>query len=278
MKYTARLPETNVNVTPTSPLKEFLILAGGLLGLAVGVYMLLGLAVNLIVPRVPPEFEKRMTVFFPGSMRTSDLESERAAYVQGLVDDLKRRCVHLPYDFRIHVRDSATVNALALPGGQIVVFSGLLDRVGSENELVFVLAHEMGHYAHRDHLKGLGRGLVLMVMSAFVFGSDSGVSQLLGRTLNLTELSFSRKQENRADAFGLGTLNCVYGHVAGATDFFEKIPESQDPGRFGHYFASHPENRRRITRLQNLTQKHGFGKGEREPLPKDLWKIRHPSG
>jgi hypothetical protein len=44
------------------------------------------------------------------------------------------------------------------------------------------------------------------------------------------------KVTSKADEFALDTLNCAYGHVTGATDFFEKIPREQDPGRFGHYF------------------------------------------
>ncbi len=47
--------------------------------------------------------------------------------------------------------------------------------------------------------------------------------------LNITELSFSRGQETAADEFGLDVLQCAYGHAAGATDFFRKIPVSQDP-------------------------------------------------
>ncbi len=39
----------------------------------------------------------------------------------------------------------------------MVVFTGLLEKMTSENELAFVLAHELGHYDHRDHLRGLGR-------------------------------------------------------------------------------------------------------------------------
>jgi Zn-dependent protease with chaperone function len=86
----------------------------------------------------------------------------------------------------------------------------------------------------------------------------------------LTELSFSRKQETQADEFALETLHCHYGHVAGATDFFGKIPKAADPGRFGHYFASHPENRRRIRHLEDLTRDRNYPLGDVVALPADL--------
>ena len=271
MKYTARLPKTNVNVSPTSPVKEFFVLAGGLLGIVVALYLLLGLAVGLIVPYVSTDLEKKMSVLFVGAFDSNKEESKRAAYIQALTDDMQNRCARLPYEFKIHINRSPAVNALAMPGGHITVFSGLLDKVESENELAFVLAHEMGHYAHRDHLRGLGRGLVFMTLSALLFGADSGVSEMIARGLNLTELSFSRKQETRADEFALETLNCFYGHVSGATDFFEKIPKARDPGKYGHYFASHPENRRRISHLKDLARMRKMNLQHRKPLPDTLW-------
>ena len=59
MKFTARQPGINVNVSPTHPLKEFAILAGGLLAIVVGVYLALGLAVDLIFPRLSMDLEKK---------------------------------------------------------------------------------------------------------------------------------------------------------------------------------------------------------------------------
>ena len=267
MKYTPRQPKSNVNVTPTSHIREFFVLAGGLLGLIVVIYLVLGLAVDLIVPHISIDLENKMGVHFFQSMDGKDADSQREYYVQSLMDDLQEQCAKLPYRFKIHVRKASTVNAMALPGGHVIVFTGLLDKVSSENELAFVLAHEMGHYAHRDHLRAGGRAVVLMTFSALLFGADSSVSKVLGHTLNITELSFSRKQETQADEFALETINCAYDHVGGATDFFEKIPKEQDPGKFGHYFASHPENRRRISHLNNIIRSRGFNLAKRKPLP-----------
>jgi Zn-dependent protease with chaperone function len=155
---------------------------------------------------------------------------------------------------------------MAMPGGHIVIFTGLLEKVKSENELSFILAHEMGHYAHRDHLRGFGRAMVFMTVATSLFGADSGISRIVGQTLNLTEMSFSRDQETWADEFALETVNCRYGHVAGATDFFRNITREQDPGIFGHYFASHPENQRRIDHLESRARSFGFRSGEKKPL------------
>jgi len=254
-------------VTPTSPLKEFAILAGGLLAIVVGLYLLLGLAVDWVAPRIPVQVEKKIAVPFLRTIGPAKADTPRRRYLQRLVDALQSHCAHLPYRVKVHILKAPAVNAVAFPGGNIVVFSGLLQKVASENELVFVLAHELGHYSHRDHLRALGRGLLLVALSTVLLGSDSAIGKLLVDTLGLTQMRFSRAQENRADAYALESLQCIYGHVRGAVGFFARIPKSHDPGGLGHFFASHPGNRRRIAHLKALAQKKGFVTGPLVPLP-----------
>lgn len=274
MKYTPRLPESNVNVTPTSMLREFFVLTLSLLGIVITIYILLGFAVDLIVPRISTDLETKMSELFIRSVDAEDIDSEWVGYVQSLVEDLKERCTQLPYLFKVHVRKNSSVNALAFPGGHIIVFTGLLDKITSENELASVFAHEMGHYANRDHLRGVGRAFVFITISTFLFGTDSNISQMLANALNITELSFSRKQETLADEFALDILNCAYGNVAGAIGFFNRLPKEQDPGKFGHYFASHPENLKRITDLNNIIRDKGFKSAGEKPLPKIVQQIK----
>jgi Zn-dependent protease with chaperone function len=275
MKYTPRLPKSNVNVTPTSMLREFFVLTLSLIGIVIAIYILLGFAVDLIVPRISTDLETKMSELFIRSVDAENIDSEWGGYVQSLVENLQKRCTKLPYHFKVHVRNASSVNALALPGGHIIVFTGLLDKMTSENELAFVFAHEMGHYANRDHLRGVGRAFVFITISTFLFGTDSNISKMLAQALNITELNFSRNQETRADEFALELLNCAYGNVAGATDFFKKIPKEQDPGKFGHYFASHPENLKRIVDLNKIIRDRGFKTAGEKPLPEIVRSSRN---
>ena len=216
------------------------------------------------------DLEKKLAGAFIGRLMETEETAGTTRALQALVDRLQDGCAPLPYTITVHVKPSDAVNAAALPGGHMVVFTGLLSEMRSENELAFVMAHELGHFAHRDHLRGLGRALVLMTASTMLLGADNSVNSMIGQGMVLTELSFSRRQETRADEFALETLFCRYGHVADATSFFSKIPEDGDPGRFGHYFASHPENRRRIDHLNELAQARGYPTGTPQPLPADL--------
>ena len=81
---------------------------------------------------------------------------------------------------------------MALPGGQIMVFSGLLKKVNLENELAMVLGHELGHYAHRDHLRGMGRGLGVTLGLAMLFGQDSAVAGIASDLFLGMEMRYSR--------------------------------------------------------------------------------------
>ena len=275
MKYTARLPETNVNVTPASPLRDFFVLLSAAVGIIVGIYLLLGLAVDFIVPRLSPEIEQKIGGVFLSSMAGSDTSPGKAKTVQMLLDKLQEQGTKLPYKLTVHLHDSPVVNAVALPGGNIIVFSGLLEKMESENELAFVLAHETGHYTNRDHLRGMGRALVFLLISATLFGPDSGIGNLLVQSLNVTEMGFSRSQESHADEFALEVLNRCYGHVGGATDFFKKLSADKKTSRMKHYFSTHPESLKRIAHLISYSRSKGFAEKSLRKLSPIITKKKH---
>jgi Zn-dependent protease with chaperone function len=267
LKYTPKLPEFNDNISHDSPIKEFFVLLGGLLGIVVGVYILLGLAVDWVIPTISAENEKKLAGLFAGFVEEADSTSEEAVYLQQLADKLQEQCVQLPYDVRVRIIEDGVANAVALPGGTVLVFSGLLDKMTSENELAFILGHEFGHFSNRDHLKGFGRAIVFMTLSVVILGADSGVGEFLAQTIGISETGFSREQETDADEFGLAAVNCFYGHVAGSTDFFEKMKKAEDPSLFGQYFSSHPETQDRIDHIRLFSGKQGWSEKERLPLP-----------
>ncbi len=268
MNYTPRLPGRNHNVTEVSPLRELAVLLGGLLAIIIFAYLLLGLGADLLVSRISPATEQKLAALLSSHYGKPSQPTPREIELQAIINKMEQSgCVDLPYPVSVHIVDSKTVNAMALPGGYITVFSGLLKIVRSENELAFVLGHELGHFKHRDHLRGLGRGLVFAFLATLTGTSESAVSQLAIKAVQVTESGFSRSQEAAADAYSLHILNCVYGHVGGATDFFIHMPKKLDPGHIGHYFASHPENKKRIQALIALQRKKGYRSGPLIPLP-----------
>ncbi len=270
MKYTPKEIQGNVNVTQTHPLKELFLLLSGLLGLLLVIYIVLGFAVDLVVPRLPAGIERSLGELYAGAFEKQP-QTGAEEYLQTLIDDLVDASPVLTSElYRIHLIPFSQANALALPGGHIVIMSKLVEELESENELAFVLAHELGHFANRDQLKGLGRGLVITALSSFLFGLDNTLTNFLMNSLLTVERKFSQHQETTADLFALDLVNAYYGHISGAPDFFEKMSQQDPRGRLTYFFATHPYPSDRIARLQKEIQKKGYASGEKLPLAESL--------
>ena len=204
IKYTPRRAAANHNVSKTSPLKSYLILSLGVTGVFLAIYMILGLFVSVLAPHMPASLEARLGAMF-ASYGEDAKNAEETARVQALLDSLvpllepdDRRL-----DYTAVVSDAPVVNALALPGGKIVVYSALVDVMEDDQELAFVLGHELGHFHNRDHLKRMGRGLVGISMAILIFGDESGATDFIFQRIQNLENKFSQSQEKAADVFGL---------------------------------------------------------------------------
>jgi predicted Zn-dependent protease len=159
-----------------------------------------------------------------------------------------------PYTVRVIVVNDPAVNALAAPGGFIVVFRGLLERTRTPEELAGVLAHEFQHVRHRHATRTLlehaGTGLLVAALASdasgvMAFGLESA------RTLGT--LRYSRRQEEEADADGMRMLVAARIDPAGMIEFFERL--RREEGRsleFLTYLSTHPSTDDRIRKLEAL--------------------------
>jgi Zn-dependent protease with chaperone function len=271
MEYDPKLPAEGINTSDDHPLREFALLVAGLVGAVLALFAIAALAVDRLVPLVPPALEAR---WFGGLADAVAEADPRSAPVQALLDRLVSHWSGAPYPFRAGVLDERDPNALALPGGAILVTTGLLDQVGSENELALVLGHELGHFRARDHLRGLGRGLAAQLVLGALGGSGELVSGLSGFAGALAQRGFDRRQERQADAFGLSLVEAEYGHVAGARDFFTRLASSQRDApaagrRLARYLETHPLHEDRVAALEAEAAAHGWAtEGELVPWVK----------
>lgn len=268
MKYQPALPEHNDNVSHERPVREFFLILAGLAAIAAVAFWLLGLLVDFTVDHLGADTEARLNraIAFKWEQE-KPFAPQQQALLQSIANNLKQ-CADLPYAVTLHLTDSTLPNATVFPGGHVVVFAGLLDKVQSKNGLAFVLAHELSHLKNRDHLRAMGRSLLLAALSAVLTGAQSDLTQIFIPLDRLSIAQHSQAREMQADSGALHILACVYGHAGGATEFFEAMAadeRARDSG-FAHYFATHPQLRARIDHVNRLIEQMGLPRGPVQPL------------
>ncbi len=150
----------------------------------------------------------------------------------------------------VRVADSDVVNAFAVPGQQIVIFRGLLEKAHSADEVAGVLAHEIGHVKHKHALRGLTRAIGISVLASVMSGSDA--SQMVQQ---LVVLGFSRSMEEEADEEALKTLSeAGVDHHALAV-FFERMASENEGGEpaFMSFLSTHPASDARAAHIRSFS-------------------------
>lgn len=172
-----------------------------------------------------------------------------------------------PWKFQFHLlADGKTVNAFALPGGQIFITEGLYDKLQNEAQLAGVLGHEMGHVIERHTAQQmaksqLGNLLVIAVGSAASdpTGASSGRSATaVAAVVNqMFQLRYSRKDESQADIWGLKILEEVGYNPRAMIDVMEILKQAS--GRGGNtpeMFQTHPNPDLRIQQIKEYLKEH----------------------
>jgi Zn-dependent protease with chaperone function len=172
-----------------------------------------------------------------------------------------------PYgELRVSVIAEESGNAWALPGGVVLVTTGLLDVVPSENAMAYVLAHEIGHLHGGDHLRVLDRRLAMaLLLDAAGWQSADLGDFLLGAGL-LTRREHTLAEEEAADRFALGVLQAEYGHVGGPDALLEAVSNRGWPS--DHLVASPRRAGMRAASLRSIARDEGWPEtGPLRPWP-----------
>lgn len=265
MPYSSPISNDNPEVN-NRQLLMIIALFGGL-----GISIILGLfiLVNNLVNLIPVSLEHKIGALITEGLKQKSSPSSTEMELNKIVDNLENL---LPddslskRDYQVLYLPEDTVNALAIPGDKIIIYEGLLKQVKSENELVMILSHEIGHFAHRDHLRSLGNVILLKIVINALIG-DIEILQSGADIANvLANAQYSQSQETKADEFALNLLNKYYHHVAGATDFFESLKDENKQDKITAFFASHPHPEKRVKHLKELIKNNNYTLGEKRNL------------
>jgi predicted Zn-dependent protease len=157
------------------------------------------------------------------------------------------------YNFKVEVVDSDWVNAIAFPGGKILIFRGLLEKSPSADALAGVLAHEMQHILHRHGTENLLSQTALSGIFRLLSGEAGSLAKTLFDGVHiLSILKYTRQFEREADESALMLL------IKSGVDPAEMIKMYQVLSKYSSSFpeaiSTHPDMSSRLERLKTLIQ------------------------
>ncbi len=159
------------------------------------------------------------------------------------------------YEYSFKVLNSDEINAMAVPGGHIYVYRGLINRMPSDDELAAVLGHEIGHVVRRHTVKQMEKQMAVSILSmlAGIAAGDAGAGMAMASTVGQALMAgYSRADEREADEIGFQLLMLAgynpYGSYVTMCKLEDLAKEYGNPG-YG-LFSSHPEPQ--IRKSKNL--------------------------
>lgn len=167
-----------------------------------------------------------------------------------------------PYPFEFHLmQDPETVNAFALPGGQIFITTALLDRLDAESQLAGVLGHEVAHVVARHGAEHLAKQqLGAFLVNAIVLGTsdnpqDSRQAAILAQAIQqLVNLQYSRQDELESDRLGIDFMTEAGYNPEGLVELMQVLKEAGGGAAPPEFFSTHPNPDNRIERIEALIE------------------------
>jgi predicted Zn-dependent protease len=243
--------------TWTRTIVEIAIVLAVIALLLVGVRGCAGCAATAIVSQLPPSADAAIGKAGGEAMRKQHSlgqapTQEQIDRVQRIFDELRGGLT--PEETLILGAPRATVlvdtqvNAFALPGGEVFVLTGLLDRVKEDDDLLRgVLAHELGHAIHRHGVRSLVRNGVYGITLAFLLGDiDTVTATVIAGASQLDKLQYSRSMEEESDEFGVDLLLRVGRDPEGLARFMESLESVPVP----ELLSTHPESKERAKTIR----------------------------
>ncbi len=196
------------------------------------------------------QLRKRERVLSDSDWRVRTVRDIGNRLVATIPNDERRK---MPWQFSFDVIDSKDVNAFALPGGPVFFYTGLLNKLKTEDEIAGIIGHELTHVRKehwaRDYAKSQQNQLGLLVLGS-IFRVNRTVFEGANLIENLgLELPRSRKNEYEADWNGYEMMSNAGYNPQGMVDVF-KLLQAQG-GKMPEFFSDHPDDKNRIKRLED---------------------------
>lgn len=207
----------------------------------------------------------------PGMIREMGGQSRDPA-AQALVDKVGQKLVQstlakqTPYQFDFHLlADPRTINAFALPGGQIFITEALFRLLKSEDQLAGVLGHEIGHVVGRHSNEqmathGLWQGIASGLGILLSDGHSNAGTQIAHTIANMRVMKFGRDDELESDALGVRFLIEAGYNPEGMIGVMEVLAKAASGSRQPEMLSTHPNPENRAEKIRDLIAQYRAGK------------------
>lgn len=199
------------------------------------------------------------------------IDSSRTKLINAFFKELR---YDLNYPVSITVVDSKELNAFAVPGGHIVVYRPILDRMREPEELAALLSHEVSHIELRHSLRNIFRSMARKMFLMMIVGNESGLAGfLVDNADNLKGLEYSRSLETEADNYGIGLMNSANIDPTGMLGLMEMLQKETIGKEPAAFLSTHPVFKSRIENIKSqITGASGI---KREKLESIFAKLQN---
>lgn len=245
----------NINVSTKDDGISFLKTTGIVVCIILVIFFSLGFFGDIYIDNMSDETQNSIEQLFKNNIDYTTYSPSQKKYIKNL-ENIRNNIIAISPElqnkspFNIGIDDSNDVNAYIYPDGTIFFTRGILKENLNNQELTFVMSHELGHYAHRDNLKSISRRIILTAILSCLSRNDAA-RIIANGTGNAGALSYSRKQELNADLYASEKLKTLYGSNKAAENFIYKLKDKEKVPEFFYYFSTHPSWDIRLKYLQN---------------------------
>jgi len=253
---TAQLNQAAQSVRSTRTSRRTVLLASGgaVLAVLLGLWFGSDILVEQTVARIPVDWEQQLgesALHETLAGRTILTEGPAVEAVQEITKRLTEQIPSSPYKFQVWIVKEPVVNAFALPGGYVVVFTGLLQDAKSPEEVAGVLGHEINHVLQRHGMERIVKTLGVMAVAAIVMGDQQGLIGLVKQLgVEILTLKYNRDQETEADLTGVRLVHKAKIEPEGMITFFERLAHSEKEKNRVEMLSTHPMSTHRAERLR----------------------------
>ncbi|MCB0485745.1 MAG: M48 family metalloprotease [Flavobacteriaceae bacterium] len=163
-----------------------------------------------------------------------------------------------PYRYDFHLlRDPETINAFALPGGQIFITYALFSKLENEDQLAGVLGHEIGHVVGRHSAERMAQqGLTQGIISGVMVGSDANAGQMAAMIANVINMKYGRGDELESDELGVKFMIDAGYQPEELMGVMKILKEAAGPNRVPEFQSTHPDPENRIEKIKEAIEKY----------------------